>query len=370
MNASIARAGGLGDRTWGRSWLVLATLIAGCNHAQPFQSPGPPQQGPRTSVPPIRLTYNLDQDLAPTWKPDGSGVLYIYGESDRSDHDRCIGLLPARGGTRIASKCYPFDAAGDSTDVFEVVAAGPDGRIAWIEAHSAQGEPAPSGRELRVGTLPSADRGTVAMSFPFDSPSGQRLSVVTHLAWLGADLVFVGAEVAYSAACTSCPVDTLVVGGEVDRVNLAASPPTLEVIPGTDSATSVWPTPDGAAIYYTVRGDSRVYRRDLVAGTITTIHDFTSAGIVRDVAAGDSTLTAVVGGKVSVVDTLSIGPVQVDSGGFLHHLDLRTSKDSVLDIPGFLIRHPVLSPDGASIVAEVYPDLGSQIADLWLFQTP
>jgi hypothetical protein len=350
-------------------------LVTGCNHSQPFQSRESPQ-GPRSTTPPVRLTYNLGQNLAAAWKPDGSGVLYVYQQQDRTDQDRCLGLLPAVGGTRIASKCYPGDVMQDSTDAFDAVAAGPDGRLAWIEGHAGVADAGPSRRELRIGSLSATDRGTLVLGFPYLSSTGQLHSVGTHLGWLGADaLVYVGAAVLYPTCKErqlpdGCKTDTLVAGREIVQVDLTSSPPTIQVIPGTAAASSVWPAVDGSAICYTLAGDSSVYRRTLASGVIEVRSELAAQGVVRDVACTDSALTAVVGGKLSFTPSPTLGPVQYDSGGFLHYLDLRNGHDSILDLPGYLMRHPVLSPGGGSVVTEVYPDRGTQSADLWLFETP
>jgi hypothetical protein len=350
---------------------LLPFLLAACAHSEPFPSGDVPDVGPRTPGVPLRLTYNSGRDLTPAWELAGVDLVYAFDQADHTDRDRCIGVLPPDGGTQRATKCYPNDPGEDSTDVLDTPAPGPNARLAWLEAHAARGQPQPPGRELRVGSLSSLDRGRAVASFPFDSPSGQRLSTATHLAWLGTDaLVFVGAAVVYSAPCTGCAPDTLVRGLEVDRVDLSASPPAVEVIPGTDSATSVWPAADGLSIYFTVRGDSRVFQRDLGAGTVATIHDFAPDGIVRDAAVLDSAMVAVVGGRVQIVPSPNFGPIQVDSGGVLHLFDLRTGRDTALAVPGSLMRHPALTPSAGRIAVELCPDSGAQSSDLWLFEAP
>jgi hypothetical protein len=350
---------------------LLPFLLAACTHSEPFRSGDVPDAGPRTPGAPLRLTYNSGRDLTPAWELAGSGLVYAFDRADHADRDRCIGVLPPEGGTQRATKCYPNDPAEDSTDVLDTPAPGPDGRLAWLEAHAARGEPQPPGREVRAGSLSSLDSGRSVLAFPFDSPSGQRLSTATHLAWLGNDaLVFVGAAVVYSAPCTGCAPDTLVNGLEVDRIDLSASPPAVEVIPGTDSATSVWPAADGRSIYFTVRGDSRVYQRDLGAGTVTAIHDFAPDGIVRDAAVLDSVMVAVVGGRVQIIPSPNFGRIQVDSGGVLHLFDLRTGRDTALAVPASLVRHPALARSAGRIAVEVYPDAGALTTDLWLFDIP
>jgi hypothetical protein len=65
-------------------------------------------------------------------------------------------------------------------------------------------------------------------------------------------------------------------------------------------------------------------------------------------------MAAVVGGHASFSTDPSLGPVQWDSGGTLHVVDLQTGSDVVLEGPG-VFRRPRLSPDGRRVVAELYP---------------
>jgi hypothetical protein len=85
------------------------------------------------------------------------------------------------------------------------------------------------------------------------------------------------------------------------------------------------------------------------------VHDFGPAGVARDVHASGSRVAVVVGGRVAFGVHPRAGPVQWDSGGTLHVVDLDGGDDLVLDTPGRLYRRPAVSPDGSSIVAEGFP---------------
>jgi hypothetical protein len=92
-------------------------------------------------------------------------------------------------------------------------------------------------------------------------------------------------------------------------------------------------------------------------------------------------MVAVVGGRVAFSVDPSLGPIQWDSGGALHVVNLEDGTDMTIDGPG-LFRRPQLSPSGSSIVAEVYPltitPLGdgtadttvSRVGDLYSFGQP
>jgi hypothetical protein len=126
-------------------------------------------------------------------------------------------------------------------------------------------------------------------------------------------------------------------------------------VPGTEQATGVTPVQDGAAILFTLPDDTRLYRRVLASGDVAVVHDFGPAGVARDVHASGSRVAVVVGGRVAFGVHPRAGPVQWDSGGTLHVVDLDGGDDLVLDTPGRLYRRPAVSPDGSSIVAEGFP---------------
>jgi len=154
---------------------------------------------------------------------------------------------------------------------------------------------------------------------------------------------------------------------------------TPQRIPGTENASGVSPGATADQIYYTVSGDSRVYRRTLSTGVIDVAHDFGAAGLARDVHVVGNRMAAVVGGRVSYgIDPL-FGPTQWDSGGGVHVVDLQSGADVTLDGPG-LFRRPQLSPSGAGLVVEVYPlilsgdnppdTVVSRRSDLYLYGLP
>jgi hypothetical protein len=85
------------------------------------------------------------------------------------------------------------------------------------------------------------------------------------------------------------------------------------------------------------------------------VHDFGASGVARDVHAVGNRVTAVVGGRVAFSVDPRAGPVQWDSGGVVHVVELGETGSLALDTPGRLYRRPALSPDGGRIVAEGYP---------------
>jgi hypothetical protein len=147
--------------------------------------------------------------------------------------------------------------------------------------------------------------------------------------------------------------DTVRTGIEIVRLSIQSPVPTLAVVAGTDSASSVTVV-GGDTIYYTRNGDTRVYRRVLSTGAAQSMVDF-GGEIARDVQVAGSRLVAVVGGKADFRIDSAAGPTQLDRGGYLHLVDLQTGLDSVLPPPpGGLLwyRHPALAPDGSRLIAE------------------
>ena len=364
-------------RTCSRLVPALASLscvgilsLAACAHS----APGPTEeQGtgvPHTATPPIRLTYNLGRDLAPAWRADGSGLLYAYQLPGPTDFDGCLAELPPGGGSRRIQKCPLEDLAQDSVNLLGTPAISATGLAAWVEARSATGRVSPASAEIRVGSLTLSDAGTVVRTLPYLAQSGNVHTTISHLHWLGeTSLVYVGDDVQYIRPCQQCKLDSLLIGREIARLDLAAGN-LVSVIPGTAEATSVWPSADGLTIYYTIAGDSRVFRQLLSSGAVTTVHDFAPAGIVRDVSLTDSVLAAIVGGRVSYGTIAPIGPVQVDSGGVLYHVDLATGVATALGIPGKALRAPALRPGARQIAVEAVDDTGPLSADLYLFTSP
>jgi hypothetical protein len=108
-------------------------------------------------------------------------------------------------------------------------------------------------------------------------------------------------------------------------------------------------TPDGA-IYFTLNGDNRIYRTGVAGGTIDTLFDFgPGTTIARDAVVDDTTAYAIVDGNVADRTLGLLGNIQSDGGGALWRVTpgTRTMLDSTRRW-----RHPVFSPDRATLVIE------------------
>lgn len=351
----------------------LATVLAlsACTHEAPLTPGVYPPNRPAGSGPLVQVTFNPGVDLGPTWLPDGSGILYTMERTDRSDLDRCLALLPATGGTIEREICDRNPAADDSVNAYTAAAVSADGRLAYVRASASLkvGRPrAPLTQELVVAPwgLPGAVR--VLRTIPYPGPSGRIHQSVSQVRWLGdSSLVYIGQKVDYPALCVNCSaVDTLATGLEIVRLDFQGPSVTLTMLPGTDQASSV-ASAGSDTVYFTLNGDTRVFRLRPSTGALDVVHDFAAGGIARDVAVGAGRLVAVVGGNVSFFDDSVIGLVQRDSGGTLVAVDLTSGVETALTPATEFFRHAALAPDGRHVVAE---RLIGRTTDLYIVEVP
>ena len=147
-------------------------------------------------------------------------------------------------------------------------------------------------------------------------------------------------------------------------MDLSASAPIFTLLPGSDQASSV--AVAGDTIYFTVDGDSRVFRLTSLTN-VSVVHDFGGL-IARDVQVLPGRLVAVVGGNVSYTMDPTLGTmVQRDGGGPLHLVNLQTGGDVQFTPDTLLFRHPALSPSGDNLIAELVTDTTT---DLWMVSVP
>lgn len=316
---------------------------------------------------PTRLTFSPGADRTPAWLPDGSGILYSFERLDRPDRDRCLALLPGAGGTVRRTICARAAGSDDSTDVFETPGPAADGRLLYVRASSRPGAFLPQRHALVMGTLDDPAAARVLRTIPYTLPGSPLHLGVADISWLGPNAFVYLAEFVALRRCRGCAPDTVRSGLEIVRVDLVGDSAVLSAVPGTRDASSVAVGDGGAALYYTIIGDSRVFRRAVGGGAPTVAHDFGVAGIARDVAVAGDRLSAVVGGDVTYGNDPAFGYIQLDFGGNLRVVDLLTGSEGVLPGGRGLYRRPAFSPDGRRIVAE---GVQAPSADLWLFQVP
>ena len=343
---------------------VCTALLAACEHGAPFRpgdyTPDGPLAGGGSLV---RLTYNPGVDATPILRPDGT-VLYSAERLDRADRDRCLAELPGAGGT-VRYACRT-SAPDDSVDVFEDAVPAPPGddRVAYVRvsSHRLPFRPvSPDAQALVVTTAGARDINDVrvlrTIAYTAPAPSGRIHQGVSHIGWLGTTrLVYLGEAVAYPRGCPSCTPDTVRTGIEIVTLDFAAPDPVLVVVPGTSGASSVTVGATGDTIYFTLNGDSRVYRHAFSSGQTDTVYDFGGAGIARGLAYRAGRLVAVVGGNVAYSPDTVLGVTQRDRGGDLQLLDLASGVATPVAraVGGLQVwfRRPTFSSDGGAVVAQ------------------
>jgi hypothetical protein len=366
---------------------VLLLALA-CGHEEPISPGTGGPTGPYQPGPPVRLTYADGYESTPTWLPDGSGILHSFDRVLNGAFDRCLGVLPAGGGSRTLEFCGASAGAPDSLDALEGAGASPGGRLMYQWSQSFSTRTSPNWSQLVLASLDRPWNDTRLTLVPYILPGGRTHARVARVDWLDDErAVYLGEDVLYPRACSNCIPDTVRIGREGVLVTVGPSGATLGIIPGTEDATSIAAAPDGAFIYLTRRMDSRVYRLPLAGGVPELVHDFGVLGPARDLALRDGRLLAVVGGFVSLVSDPTLGEWQEDRGGRLFSLDLASGEATEIPTgaPLFIRRPAPSRGDGSGgVVAEGYelvivsngPGLPSdtvgvsRISDLWLFEAP
>ncbi|MEP7271413.1 MAG: hypothetical protein ABI882_07895 [Acidobacteriota bacterium] len=361
---------------------TAAILLAACGHTEPTPA-GPPHNPPRgAGVWPRPITFNTFDDRHPQWLPDGSGIIYSTERWDQqSDRDRCLALLPADGGTQIWRKCEAAAGRSDTTDVWEWPSVSPAGKVAFIHTTGWRNAKKTGYPRIAVAHGWDFEHSRVVRTLPFYSTSGKFEVIGWTFRWIAPDeLVYLGV-LEFFQGSTFYP-DTFFTGQEVMRLHLIDdSTSNFTPVPGTTYASSVAVGDDSTAIYYTLGGDSMVYRRHLLSGVVDTIHNFGYGRIARDVSVRGTTLAAIVGDSVIWSYEAAYSQwIQRDEGGDIAVVDLTTGvEQSYSQAPLTLFRHPEISPDGTRLVVEAQPfavptltvlsgfDAANHRADLWLF---
>jgi hypothetical protein len=342
------------------SWFALLALcgLGGCGHSEPFGSRDYGTDQPFDPTPPVQLTFNSGHDRRAAWLPDGSAIFYSTQFAGNTEHDICLAELPGSGGRQRSLTCSLRPGGPDITEALESAAPSPDGRLAYLSASSAIGAKIPAEQALMIGLVADPAAYTQVLSVPYTLPGRRTHSGVSQIHWLDpTHLMYLGEAMNVFQPCDACEDDTLRSGLDAVLLNLDGSGAQPQVIAGTDNASGLSPGSNADEVYYTIGGDTRVYRQTLSTGSVTVVHDFGAAGIARDVDVVGSQLAAVVGGRVHFVEDIQYGTTQYDSGGVVHVVNLSDGSDVRLTSPTdpALFRRPRISPSGAQIVVERYP---------------
>lgn len=330
---------------------ILGALIGplSCEHTQPFSNPGYESTTPLQPGNPAQLTYNPGADVRPSWLPDGSAFLYTQEQTDITERDRCLVVMPKTGGGITRTICAADDFAHDTLNDLESAAVNTAARMAYVRTSmlAGIGRAGPDQAAMVLGSYGTPVPGTVLHALPYPSPSGQGVDMASDLNWVGPSaLVYLGEQVNYPAVCAGCvTVDTVRSGVEIDRIDLNG---TISVVVDTGFPTSA-SVVGGDTLYYTLTNSGTIHRRILSTAADTVVFDY---GL-------PATDVSAVRGRLAVVVL-----------GQLHVLSLSPFADQTLATPhpGQIIAHPALDPGGHLIVAEVSDS--TALSNLWLWTVP
>ncbi|MEP7326266.1 MAG: hypothetical protein ABI836_09990, partial [Gemmatimonadota bacterium] len=225
-----------------RAGLLSAALIAlaACSHESPFQAHNPGFDSTKGGGPDRQLTLNPAADIRPAWLSDGSGLIYTFEGLAGTIHDRCLATFLPSGGTRHELPCGTSLLSRDSLDAYSEAAPGPDGQLLFTREWSLPGNINALHSELQLGTVKQPESATTVLTYPYTAVNGHIHSGISHIRWLSPTrAVYLASTVAYPRPCGTCVADTVSTGIELVELDLSGPAPSIQPIPGTDSASSV-----------------------------------------------------------------------------------------------------------------------------------
>ncbi len=349
---------------------VLAALLAGCAHGEPWAFAPAPLEVPHVEATVARLTFSTADDLDPAWFPDGASFAYSTERLDRADRDRCLVVMPAAGGTVTGYVCRTAGASDDSLDVLQVPAPAPDGRLAYLyTTYDLVRFTGYRTRDLMVAAAlaPFAPEARKAI-YPLRPNGGYTHDGVAEIAWrTPTELVYLATLPHYPLPCKTCRPDTAT-PVQLVTADVAGDTAVVTAVPNTLYASSFALAPPDT-VYFTLLGDGRVFRRLLATGAESLVHDFGTGTIARDVQVAGARLLVIVGGDVLVELLPGMGWVQHDDGGDVHLLALDTGVETVVGTAGRRFRRAALAPDGRTMLAESR-DAPAEDWDIWRVSLP
>jgi hypothetical protein len=341
---------------------VPGTLLfaMACAHSPPTAVTNPARLGPSSNGADIQLTFNTGEDYWPTYTEDGQGILYQYSQPGDPADNRCIGLLPAGGGTRLWSLCDTRVTQVDSVHSFAAYALGDDGRLLYLEAVSPIHAEAPLETALWLADSAHPFQRRLLTALP--ARIGD--SVVDWLSdarWTGpTTFVALAQGLSGEAHCHFCTADdTIFTGLYVVTGTITSSGVTLAEVQGTEGATEFGVSSSSGTILYSKATDLMIHEVQTAGGTPTTDGSLpTSPG--RTIL-GLSCVAARCVAATSAVSLPPGGPVSA-GGGLLWSVDLTSQAVTQLAEPtaNILWASAQLAPNGHDVVLQVNGALGNQ----------
>ena len=245
-------------------------MAAAC-HAQPFV-PDEYTVGPSGDGPDVQLTYNADQDYWPAWTQDGRGILYSFVSPGSKVGHRCLGLLPAAGGTRLWELCDNRATRDDSVSSYSAYALDANGRLLVAEAVSgARFNELPTHTTLWLADTAAPYARTTLLALPVQADT-TLVDWLSEITWTGPNtFLALGQRFTTAPSCLACggrPDSAFVVaGGVVIRGTIAGGHAAIAAVAGTAGATAYSLAEGGSAIVFTLAHDLVLHKVPVAGGS-------------------------------------------------------------------------------------------------------
>jgi hypothetical protein len=257
-----------------KGWIarsLAALALAACTHSDPITTPPIETLGPFSTGADVQITFNVDQDYWPAWTQDGRGILYSFVLPGSTASHRCLGLLPAAGGTRSWEMCDNRAVRNDTVNSYAAYALDSTGRLLVVEALSRTGFLSSFPFHIRLVLTDTATPyvRTILDTLPIPGDSiGSAVTVswMSDIAWTGPN-TFIALGQQFGIAphcgmclCLPCPSDSsFSANGIVLLGTIASGHGTLHPVAGTEGATAYSQTDNGATIVFIRGGDHRLF---------------------------------------------------------------------------------------------------------------
>ena len=354
------------NRSLATRWLMIGAVasMGGCTHSDALTAP-PIANGPYGTGADVQLTLNANQDYWPIWTEDGRGILYAYVVTNGQPQHRCIGLLPAGGGTREWEFCDNSSTRADTSSSAIAYALGADGRLVYAEAVVRQGAqslvPDRVTLWLADSATPLKRRSLLTLPLLFSSDT---VSWLADIHWTGpATFVVLGQSFTAFAHCKGCGAfdSTWTGGGVVLSGTITASGATVQPISGTSGASGYSLAEGGASVVFTRAHDRNLYKVPVGGGAATSVATVTTEGELLGVSCKGSTCV-VASDRVTLSSTTAFAAIAmcdnsplppISCPGELRTVSLATGTVQIVKTNPAIIATPQISPTSGDVVVQI-----------------
>jgi hypothetical protein len=318
--------------------------------------PPPPTVGPAGTGADVRLTFNPDQDYWPSWTADGQGILYSFVSDTPGPQHRCVGLLPATGGTNIWQLCDNRATQADSVNSFTAYALAADGQLLYTEAVSTSGpqSAAPGESTLWLADTAAPFQRRALLSLP-TFVGGQSVTWLADIDWTGPNaFIALAQDFSLVVHCKGCAIlDSTFAGLAVVRGTIGPSGATMTAVPGTDGASSYSMAENGASIVFTRFGEHVLYKIPAGGGTPVAVTTVTPAAELLGVSCTAGVCVVADDPVVTGCDGCPLFSPSVAVPAELRAVTLATGSVQVLLADTLtLVATPKISPSGHDVVTQ------------------